>query len=561
MDPFWKVFLRLLPLRPTKALEAAYWQVTGRRVRARHRLRDAVRPLPLARELWREGRASVPPAELAQVAGWHRQPRITIVIHSVDHCSPASLDGSRESVVSQAYKACEQLECTAENLARTVTTATGDHVFFLRAGDQLLPPALFRVAQAIIENPAADILFGDEEQLHADASLPRLWLKPQWNREMFLALDYLSSAMAIKTSLVQSTLARLPPSGEPLAASDILFFATEVPSSTVIHVPALLVKVAHRAELSSAARAAMIGDQLGSQAEVGTGPHNTVRVRWQLQPPHPLVSIIIPTRDKVELLTACVESVLARTDYAPFEILIVDNGSKDQATLTYMAELGRRANVRVIRSDAPYNYSALNNLAVQQAHGSFICLLNNDTEVVTPEWLTELMRYAVRPEVGAVGAKLLYADGSIQHAGVIVGMGEAAGHAHRFLAANRPGYFRQPHVAQYVSAVTAACLVVAREKFEAVGGLDEAQLAIAYNDVDLCLKLQQRGWRNVYTPHAILYHYESKSRGNDLAPEHSARYLRELRVFQERWGTRTYMDPLHNPDLDRYSETFSVNVG
>jgi GT2 family glycosyltransferase len=284
-------------------------------------------------------------------------------------------------------------------------------------------------------------------------------------------------------------------------------------------------------------------------------------VRWPLPSPSPLVSIIIPTRDKVELLTACVESVLGRTDYDPFEILIVDNGSQEQATLAYMSEVSRRANVRVIRSDAPYNYSALNNLAVRQSQGSFICLLNNDTEVVTSEWLTELMRYAVRPEIGAVGAKLLYEDGSIQHAGVIVGMGEAAGHAHRFLRDGDPGYFRQPHVAQYATAVTAACLAVSREKYEAVGGLDEKQLAIAYNDVDLCLKLERHGWRNVYTPHAVLYHYESKSRGNDLAPEHSARYLQELRVLQERWGTRTYMDPLHNPALDRYSESFSINIG
>jgi GT2 family glycosyltransferase len=203
----------------------------------------------------------------------------------------------------------------------------------------------------------------------------------------------------------------------------------------------------------------------------------------------------------------------------------------------------------------------LNNLAVRHAKGSYVLLLNNDTEVIAPEWLSEMMRLASRPDVGAVGAKLLYEDGSIQHAGVVVGMGEAAGHAHRFLAPGDPGYFRQPHAAQFVTAVTAACLLVQRDKYEAVGGLDEECFAIAYNDVDFCLKLQQAGWRNAYTPHAVLYHHESKSRGNDLSPTHRARYMRELEALQDRWKTKTFIDPLHSPHLDRYSETFMANLG
>jgi GT2 family glycosyltransferase len=168
------------------------------------------------------------------------------------------------------------------------------------------------------------------------------------------------------------------------------------------------------------------------------------------------------------------------------------------------------------------------------------------------------MRYAIRPDVGAVGAKLLYDNGSIQHAGVVVGIGDAAGHAHRFLPANEPGYFRMPHVAQFVSAVTAACLLIDKEKFLKVGGLDEDSLAVAFNDVDLCLKVEAAGWRNVYVPHAVLFHHESKSRGKDISPENIDRYRRELRVLQERWGTKTYEDPLHNPNLDRYSETFVI---
>ena len=170
------------------------------------------------------------------------------------------------------------------------------------------------------------------------------------------------------------------------------------------------------------------------------------------------------------------------------------------------------------------------------------------------------MRYAVRPDVGAVGAKLLYEDGTIQHAGVVVGIGEAAGHAHRNQPADEPGYFRMTHVAQFMSAVTAACLVVEKAKFQAVGGLDEEELQVAFNDVDFCLKLEAAGWRNVYVPHAVLLHHESKSRGNDVSPPNIDRYRRELQILQNRWGTKTYDDPLHNPNLDRYSETFVISL-
>ena len=178
--------------------------------------------------------------------------------------------------------------------------------------------------------------------------------------------------------------------------------------------------------------------------------------KWPLADTLPLVSIIIPTKDKLHLLKPCVESVLRRTDYQNVEILIVDNGSKERKTADYLTAMIQEPNVRVLTYPNPYNFSAINNFAAAQSRGSYLCLLNNDTEVVEQAWLTEMMRYAIRPEIGAVGAKLLYKDGSIQHAGVIVGLGEAAGHAHRFLPAGQPGYFRQPHVSQFVSAVTAA---------------------------------------------------------------------------------------------------------
>lgn len=286
------------------------------------------------------------------------------------------------------------------------------------------------------------------------------------------------------------------------------------------------------------------------------GLFDTVHVQWPLPQPLPLISIIVPTRDRAELLRTCIGSVDAHTDYRPFEWIVVDNESAEPETLDFLAELSLRSDVRVIRSAGAFNFSRLNNIGVAAAAGQYVLLLNNDTEAFSPQWLGEMMRYAARDDVGAVGAQLLYADGSLQHAGVVIGMGEAAGHAHRFLPAGDPGYFRLPHAAQEVSAVTAACLLVRKERYLAVGGLDEEKFAVAYNDVDFCLRLKEAGWRNIYTPHAKLYHHESKSRGSDFSVANRERYMRELKHLQTRWGTRTFLDPLHSPHLDRYSETF-----
>lgn len=443
------------------------------------------------------------------------------------------------------------------DLAAALAEATGDFVFFVRCGDELADSALARLGRALAASPA-DVAYGDEDQAQAGRKQRAPWFKPEWNYELFLALDYLSGAVAVRTSLARQ-IADAAGSASPLDLDDFLLRVTGE-AERILHVPSILMHVHHQEE-PTASRVAAVGAYLEGRAVCLPGPFGTVRVQWSLPTPLPKVSIIIPTRDKVDLLKACVDGLLTRTDYLPFEILIVDNGSREADALHYLEQLGTRDDVHVLRCDAAYNFSALNNLAVQKASGDFVLLLNNDTEVTHPDWLGEMMRYAAREDVGAVGAKLLYSDGSLQHAGVVVGMGEAAGHAHRHLAPGDPGYFRQARVAQFVTAVTGACLLVDRRKYEAVGGLDEQSFAIAYNDVDFCLKLECAGWRNVYTPHAILYHHESKSRGNDLSPQHRQRYMRELAVLQERWGTKTYADPLHSVHLDRYSETYTPNIG
>lgn len=556
---FWEHFLRLLPWRPWQALAALYWQVTRRKVRARNLLREGSQKLPFVYDLWIptvERNSELARNVEAIMDGWARRPSFSIILHSTGH-TKQQLARSIRSVERQIYPDWTLVDQTADPIE--IPTARGDanYVVPLRVGDELSQAALFHFAQSFQSNQSAPVFYGDQDELSGRGRRTCPWFKPRWNGEMFLALDFLLASVAIEAGLA----CKVGLCSETLRDTDLpalLLAATSMAEGHIVHVPHVLCHVeAGRAYSGQSARLAAVArylDPLGAACRLG--PFGTIKVDWPLPSELPLVSIIVPIRDRIDLLRACLGSVLGRTSYKPIEILIVDNGSTEPQTLAYLAEISGHPAIRVIHHDEPYNFSALNNLAARTARGSYLCLLNNDTEVIEPDWLTEMMRYAVRSDVGAVGAKLLYPDGSIQHAGVVVGMGDAAGHAHRFTAADEPGYFRQAHVAQFVSAVTAACLVVDKSKFEAVGGLDEQELAIAYNDVDLCLKLEAAGWRNVYVPHAILLHHESKSRGNDVAPEQIDRYMRELRVLQERWETKTYKDPLHNPNLDRYSETF-----
>ena len=272
----------------------------------------------------------------------------------------------------------------------------------------------------------------------------------------------------------------------------------------------------------------------------------------------PLVSVIIPTRNRVDLLRTCLKGIDA-TDYPQIEVIVVDNDSDDPETLGFLADLDPTRH-RILRHEGTFNYSAINNRAVMEARGKLLCLLNNDIEVVEQGWLKAMVSQALRDEVGAVGARLLYPDGRIQHAGVVIGMGNAAGHAHRFIRPNEEGYFYRHALPQFASAVTAACLVVRRDRFLAVGGLDERNFAVAFNDVDLCLRLNQQGWQTLYEPRATLTHHESVSRGLDRDPVGAARFAGELAALQRLWGTHELVDPFHHPELSRASERFVLRL-
>jgi GT2 family glycosyltransferase len=296
------------------------------------------------------------------------------------------------------------------------------------------------------------------------------------------------------------------------------------------------------------------GVRAGVQPQLAYG---TCRVEFAVPTPPPLATIIIPTRNAHELVKTCVESIRAKTDYPNYEILLIDNGSDVPEALAYFQKL-KNSGVRVLRDDRPFNYSALNNGAVADARGEVVVLMNNDIEVISPDWLSEMVSHACRHSVGAVGAKLLYPSDRVQHAGVVIGIGGCAGHVHKGLPAAHWGYFSRACVTQNFSAVTGACLAVRREHYLAVGGLNETDLKVAFNDIDFCLRLSERGLKTVFTPRALLYHHESATRGYEDNPEKIARFEREVAFFRDRWRALLYADPFYSPNLTLAHENMGL---
>jgi O-antigen biosynthesis protein len=268
------------------------------------------------------------------------------------------------------------------------------------------------------------------------------------------------------------------------------------------------------------------------------------------------VSLIVPTRDRRDLIEPCIDGLLHRTDYPALEVLIADNDSREPPTLAYLEAIGRDPRVRVVPCPGPFDFAAINNRVAGLARGDVVGFLNDDIEVMAPDWLREMVGHALRPDVGAVGAKLLYPSGLVQHAGVIVGLDGLAGHAHRFYPAAHPGYMGRLQGTQVFSAVTAACLMTRKAAFAEVGGFDETAFPVAYNDVDLCLRLGARGLKTVWTPYAVLRHKETATRERDYSPARLAQYQRESAAFRARWGHVIAHDPHYHPLLTRADESF-----
>lgn len=542
---FWQALCGMALRRPALAAEALYWHLSGRKVRARNRLHMAERQRPDAYDLWiRRREAVLPPPAPWVGAGVGLS---VIVTGDPAPVLAGQAAGGWELIVidGPVPVGARGAGCLAE----AVAMARGRFVLPVPAGARLPVGALARWLAAVAAHPGAVVLYADHDVLDGRGRRGGFWFKAGWNPEALWAQDYLSPACAIATAAARGCAA-----GSVYAL--LLAVTRGDPAARVVHVPYVLAHLGAEADDLPARLAAVRAQGLDAEA----GDFGTVRVRWPVPDPAPLVSVMIPTRDRVQLLRTAVTGVLEQTDYPALEVIVIDNGSTAPDALAYLAEIAADPRVRVLRVDAPFNFSALNNRAAEIARGEFLLLLNNDIEVIAPDWLSALVAQGVRPGIGAVGAKLLYDDGAIQHAGVVVGMGDAAGHAHRFLKAGAVGYHAQAHIARAATAVTAACLLVRAADYRAVGGLDAAGFAVAFNDVDFCLKLRAHGLRNIYEPASGLIHHESKSRGRDVAPEHIDRYLRELALLQARWGTPTFADPQHHPRLARACETYLLEL-
>ncbi|MDD1745287.1 MAG: glycosyltransferase [Candidatus Methanoperedens sp.] len=299
-------------------------------------------------------------------------------------------------------------------------------------------------------------------------------------------------------------------------------------------------------------------ERIGLKGEV-IESMNSFKINYKVHS-HPLISIIIPNREHLDELQRCVSSIVQKSTYENYEIVIIENRSQDQKLFDYYVELKKcRQNVCVVEWDRPFNYSSANNYAVENSKGDYLIFLNNDTEVITDRWIEEMLMLCLRGDVGAVGAKLIYPNETIQHGGVILGLGGVAGHSHRGFPRHSPGYMKRLSIVQNLSAVTAACLMTKRRVFNEVGGFNE-RLAIAFNDVDFCLRLRGAGYLIVWTPFAELYHHEFTSRGQEDTDERRARFSREIKYMKDKWGMVLDNDPYYNPNLTREREDFSIRI-
>lgn len=445
---------------------------------------------------------------------------------------------------------------------RVSATPSSDEVLVgaVRAGDLLEPHALFELVLKLNAQPDLDAIYTDEDTLVERRRYTDPYFKPDWSPETYRARDYVGGLCILRRSTLEAV-GGLNPSFGSATWYEALLRVSEV-SERIGHLAQILYHGDARnrtqpADLQRALEAAIRRN--GEAATVVESAHGP-RIVYAI-PASERVTIIIPTRDRVDLLEPCLTSVFERSTFPNFDLIVVDNGSQEQATAALFAQWSQREpkRFRVIRDDEPFNYSRLNNRAVAETNADYVLFLNNDTVVIAPDWIEASLGYARQPKVGAVGALLLYPDDTVQHAGVVMGILGLAGHAYRLSPLGASGYHGSLHGVTNYAAVTGACLLVSREKFLEIGGFDET-LAVSYNDVDLCMRLLAHGYRNVYVPQTRLYHFESKSRGTDDSPAKVARAMREVALFRERWPSISKRDPYYNPNLTIEAEDFSLRL-
>ena len=463
----------------------------------------------------------------------------------------------------------------AANTNAAAALATGEYMALADHDDILAPHAVWTVQQAILRT-GAEFLYSDEALFRSSPRRPITGhFKPDYAPDYLLACNYICHLAVMKKSLYDAV------GGERSlcdgAQDHDLFLRVleQIEPDKICHIPHVLYYwrvhagstsggVEAKPYVSAAARTALEEHlaRTGRKGRVEPGLFpSTYRVVWQLDE-SPLVSILIPNKDHTEDLEKCLASVYGKTEYPNFEVIVIENNSTDPATFAYYEQLeSSRPNCRVVRYEGGFNFSAINNFGRLFAKGEYLLLLNNDVEVLNGGWLTEMVSQTAQPGVGACGAMLYYPDDTVQHAGIITGLGGYAGHSHKYRPRGTSGYMFRMATVQDFSACTAACLLVRASVYDALNGLDEGY-AVAFNDVDFCLRIRRAGWRIVWTPYAELYHYESKSRGLDEKDkEKKARFTGEQKRLTDRFTRAALIaDPYYNPSLTLDREDFSESA-
>ncbi len=475
-----------------------------------------------------------------------------------------------------SYRKLDHNGGISENTNRCLELATGNFIGLFDHDDILHPSVLYEYAKAICEQDA-DYLYCDETTFSGDGidHMLTLHFKPDFAIDTLRANNYICHFSVFDRTLLE---------GEELFRSafdgsqdhDMILRLT-TKARHVVHIPKLMyywrshagstaADINAKTYAIEAARGA-VADHLTRQGFsdfqiTSTKAFETIfRIQYAIEG-NPKISILIPNKDHKDDLERCLTSIREKTTYDHYEIIIVENNSTSAEIRTYYESLQGEENIRILKYEGTFNYAAINNMAAEAADGEYLVLLNNDTQVITPDWLEELLMYAQRPDVAAVGAKLYYGDRTIQHAGVVIGLGahRTAGHTHYREASTNLGYMGRLCYAQNVTAVTGACLMVKKALYQEVGGLSE-EFAISLNDVDFCLKLRKAGYLNVFTPFAELYHYESVSRGLDDQGEKAARYDKESALFREKWATELAAgDPYYNPNFSLDRSDFALRL-
>ncbi len=468
-----------------------------------------------------------------------------------------------QSIIDQHARADKRIKGVFTSINEVIRLMSSEYVGFVELTDTVSPDALYENVKLLNQHPEADMIYSDEDEVDEHGVRMHPNFKPDWSPDLLLSTMYTGSLALYRRSILASLIG----SGNGLTGLYDLALQFTEQTDAIFHIPKILYHT-RTTPVKNTERAGMVTKKIlettltrrNIAGEVLDGRfQGSFRVKWDIIG-SPVVSIIIPTRDYGDVLKRCLESIWKKTRYTHYEIIIVDNQSTQARTVEYLERIRGVEGVTILEYNKPFNFSAINNFAVHHSRNEYVLLLNNDTEVIDPDWLSALLEHAQRPEVGAVGCKLIYPNGTIQHAGIVIGSGGGvAGHLHRHFPGNHAGYRGRLQLIQDVSGVTAACLLMRKSVFEEVGGFNEKDLPVVYNDVDLCLKIRKKGYRIIYTPYAELYHHESLSRGCDDTAEKYGRSLDEINYMIRSWGdVMDAGDPYYNPNFTVGSEDFSI---